>query len=29
MHYAVEAALDARPILRGTVATVLADELAA
>jgi predicted hotdog family 3-hydroxylacyl-ACP dehydratase len=27
MHYAVEIALDARPILRGTVATVLADEL--
>jgi predicted hotdog family 3-hydroxylacyl-ACP dehydratase len=28
MHYAVEIALAARPILRGTVATVLADELA-
>jgi hypothetical protein len=28
MHYAVEVALAARPILRGTVATVLADELA-
>ena len=27
MHYAVEVALAARPILRGTVATVLADEL--
>ncbi len=27
MHYAVEVALGARPILRGTVATVLADEL--
>ncbi|MGH8699087.1 MAG: hypothetical protein ACREVS_21545, partial [Burkholderiales bacterium] len=27
MHYAVEIVLDARPILRGTVATVLADEL--
>jgi len=27
MHYAVEIALDARPILRGTVATVLADEV--
>jgi predicted hotdog family 3-hydroxylacyl-ACP dehydratase len=27
MHYAVEVALDAQPILRGTVANVLADEL--
>jgi hypothetical protein len=28
MHYAVEAAAGDRPILRGTVATVLVDELA-